>query len=73
MPAKRYTVVVADRSNGALRRLTISLRPVLMLAVSVTVLPPLLIGVSFKWSARTQIDQLRATNEVLQRLNAAPQ
>jgi murein DD-endopeptidase MepM/ murein hydrolase activator NlpD len=66
MPAKRYTVVIANRSNGALRRLTINLRPVLMLAVSVTVLPPLLIGVSFKWSARTQIDQLRATNEVLQ-------
>src|SRR5213592_3918621 len=66
MPAKRYTVVIADRSNGALRGLTINLRPVLMLAVSVTVLPPLLIGVSFKWSARTQIDQLRATNEVLQ-------
>jgi murein DD-endopeptidase MepM/ murein hydrolase activator NlpD len=71
MPAKRYTVVVADRSNGALRRLTISLRPVLMLAVSVTVLPPLLIGVSFKWSARTQIDQLRATNEVLQLENGS--
>src|SRR5437762_9316108 len=66
MPAKRYTVVIADRSNGALRGLTINLRPVLMLAVSVTVLPPLLIGVGFKWSARTQIDQLRATNEVLQ-------
>jgi len=39
--------------------------------VSVTVLPPLLIGVSFKWSARTQIDQLRATNEVLQLENGS--
>src|SRR2546422_3732441 len=66
MPAKRYTVVIANRSNGALRRLTINLRPVLMMVVGVTVLPPLLIGVSLKWSARAQIDQLRAANDVLQ-------
>ena len=66
MPAKRYTVVIANRSNGALRRLTINLRPVLMMVVGLTVLPPLLIGVSLKWSARAQIDQLRAANDVLQ-------
>ena len=38
MPAKRYTVVIANRSNGALRRLTFNLRPVLMMVVGVTVL-----------------------------------
>jgi murein DD-endopeptidase MepM/ murein hydrolase activator NlpD len=66
MPAKRYTVVIANRSNGALRRLTINLRPVLTTVLSVIVLPPLLITLSLSWSARTQIDQLRTTNEVLQ-------
>ena len=34
--------------------------------VSVVVLPPVLFCLSVKWSARTEIDQLRATNEVLQ-------
>ena len=66
MPPSRYTVVIANRSSGALRRLTINLRPVLMTVISVVVLPPLLIGISLKWTAGNEIDQLRATNSVLQ-------
>jgi murein DD-endopeptidase MepM/ murein hydrolase activator NlpD len=66
MPATRYTVVIANRSSGALSRLTIPLRPVLMTVVGVIVLPPVLIALSLKWSARAEIDQLRATSEVLE-------
>ena len=30
MRARRYTVVIADRSSGVVRRLTISLRPTVL-------------------------------------------
>ena len=65
MQARRYTVIIADRSSGVVRRATISLRPFLTtLAVSVAI--PILIGLGAKWSARTQVAQLQATNAALQ-------
>jgi len=30
MPSKRYTVVLADRTTGVVRRFTVSLKPVLI-------------------------------------------
>jgi murein DD-endopeptidase MepM/ murein hydrolase activator NlpD len=65
MSARRYTIVIADRSSGVVRRLTISLRPVLT-AVGVILALPILIGLGAKWSARAEIDQLRANNTLLQ-------
>ena len=41
--ARRYTVLIADRSSGVVRRLTISFRQVALVTTTVVVLP-LLIG-----------------------------
>jgi murein DD-endopeptidase MepM/ murein hydrolase activator NlpD len=60
MPSRRYTVMIADRSNGIIRRVTISLRVVAGVAMTVVMLP-VLIGLGAKWSAAAEIHQLRAT------------
>ncbi|MDE3154050.1 MAG: M23 family metallopeptidase [Acidobacteriota bacterium] len=65
MPARRYTVLIADRQTGVVRRLTLSLRPTLGVLVFLFLLP-ILIGLGAKWSARSQIDQLQATNSLLE-------
>lgn len=65
MPGRRFTVVIADRSSGAVRRLTIRLRPTLI-AVTSVIAVPILIGFGARWDARFEIDQLRTANTVLQ-------
>jgi murein DD-endopeptidase MepM/ murein hydrolase activator NlpD len=65
MNARRYTVVIADRSSGTLRRLTVNLRLTAIAVVS-TVALPILIGLGAKWSARTEIDQLKNSNALLE-------
>jgi murein DD-endopeptidase MepM/ murein hydrolase activator NlpD len=64
MRVRRYTVVVADRSSGVVRRFTLSLRPALSGVVALLVMP-VLVGIGAKWSARTEIDRLRSTNAAL--------
>src|SRR5690242_1033166 len=44
MRARRYTIVIADRSSGVVRRMTISLRPALTLVLSL-LLMPVLVGI----------------------------
>ena len=70
MRARRYTVVVADRSNGVLRRLTVNLRPAVAGFCGVMMVP-ILIGLGARWSATTEIDQLRTANSLLQVENAS--
>lgn len=65
MNTRRYTIVIADRSSGVVRRVTISLRPALI-AVGIILALPILMGLGAKWSVRTEIDQLRANNSLLQ-------
>ena len=64
MFARRYTVVIADRSTGVVRRVTISLRAVVTSVTAVLMLP-VLIGLGARWSALAEIAQLRATNATL--------
>jgi murein DD-endopeptidase MepM/ murein hydrolase activator NlpD len=64
MPGRRYTVVIADRSSGVVRQLTVN-RRWLALAVAIVLAIPVLMGLGAKWSARTQIEDLQATNAVL--------
>jgi murein DD-endopeptidase MepM/ murein hydrolase activator NlpD len=64
MFARRYTIVIADRSTGVVRRLTISLRTALT-SVTTVLAMPVLIGLGARWSAVAEIDQLRATNATL--------
>src|SRR4029450_5047002 len=64
MRARRYTILIADRSSGVVRRGTISLRPTLAI-VSGILIVPVLIGLGAKWSARAEIDEVRGSNSIL--------
>jgi murein DD-endopeptidase MepM/ murein hydrolase activator NlpD len=64
MFSRRYTVLIADRSTGVVRRVTISLRSVALVLGSALALP-VLIGLGAKWSASLEVHQLRATNTAL--------
>src|SRR2546423_14754271 len=64
MAGRRYTVVIADRSSGVLRQVTVNRRWVAVTVVTVLSIP-ILMGLGAKWSARAEIDQLQATNAIL--------
>ncbi len=65
MFASRYTVLIADRSSGAVRRLTISQRAAVTVVGSVLMMP-VVIGFGAKWSAWTEIAQLRTSRSALE-------
>jgi murein DD-endopeptidase MepM/ murein hydrolase activator NlpD len=68
MPSRRYTLVIADRSSGVVRRLTVSLRVVSVVGFAVVVMP-LLIGLGAKWSSDWQLRHLQTTADELQSEN----
>ena len=70
LKARRYSIVVADRTSGVVRRFTISLRPTLAATACAFALP-VLIGLGARWSATTEIGELRATNTLLQIQNSS--
>jgi len=65
MRARRYTLVIANRQTGAVRRLTISLWPTLGVVAGLFSLP-VLIGLGARWSASATINDLQSTNATLQ-------
>lgn len=65
MRAIRYTVLIADRSSGVVRRVGVSLRPAIALALGILSVP-VLVGLGAKWSARAEIAQLQSANSLLQ-------
>src|SRR5262245_45772149 len=65
MSGRRYTVLIADRSTGVLRRVTVSLRAAIAVVITVLMMP-VLIGLGAKWSAHVEIDTLRSTASSLQ-------
>jgi len=65
MAPRRYSVIIADRSSGVVRRISVSLRATLAV-VCTALLMPILVGLGAKWSARVEIDQLRATSGALE-------
>ncbi|MBI2835476.1 MAG: M23 family metallopeptidase [Acidobacteria bacterium] len=69
MRSRRYTIVLADRSTGAVRRFTLATAPTLaVLAVGVSL--PLLMGLGVRWSAMTELTSLKAANTNLQLENS---
>jgi murein DD-endopeptidase MepM/ murein hydrolase activator NlpD len=66
--SRRYTVVVADRTTGVVRRFTLSLRPTLT-AVAVALSLPILIGLGIRWSALAEVSAIRANAASLQQQN----
>lgn len=65
MLKKRYTVLIADRTTGVVRRLTISLRTATYAAVTIFMIP-VLIGLGAKLSASLEIAGLRSNNAALE-------
>lgn len=70
MASKRYTILVADRSSGVVRRVTLSLRPVLV-ASGILATLPVLIGIGAAWRAKSDVADLRASHQALEIENAS--
>jgi murein DD-endopeptidase MepM/ murein hydrolase activator NlpD len=68
--SKRYTIVLADRQTGTVRRLTIRLRPFAMALCAVLAFP-VLVGLGLHLSATTEVNHLRATNSTLEQQNSS--
>jgi len=68
-PSRRYTILVADRSSGVVRRATVSLRPVAVVAC-VIVATPVLIGMGAAWQAYDSVAGLRTSHQSLEIENA---
>jgi murein DD-endopeptidase MepM/ murein hydrolase activator NlpD len=69
MLSKRYTIVLADRTTGVVRRLTISLKPVVITVLTVVTLP-ILIGTGAALKARYEVSDIYASNTTLEFENA---
>ena len=69
MLSKRYTIVVADRGTGVVRRFTISLRPTLVAVLTVIGLP-MLIGMGAAWKAKADVAHLFVAASTLELENA---
>ena len=65
MPSTRYTVLIADRRSGVVRRFTVRVKPALMVIASVVGLP-ILIGMGAAWKAKADVADLFATNATLE-------
>ena len=65
MRSRRYTVVIADRSSGVVRRATISVVPCVAAVLGIFALP-ILIGLGARWSVQSDLARLRTTNAALQ-------
>ena len=65
---RRYTVMLADRSSGVVRRATVSLRPTLA-ALAAILLLPILMGLGARLSVHADIADLRQANALLEAEN----
>lgn len=68
-PSRRYTILVADRTTGLVRRATISSRPV-AIVVSVVLATPILIGFGAAWKGWSDVSDLYASHRALEVENA---
>ena len=64
MPSHRFTILVADRGTGVVRRATISLRPVAVV-LSIVLATPVLIGLGAAWKGWLDVAALRASHQEL--------
>jgi murein DD-endopeptidase MepM/ murein hydrolase activator NlpD len=59
--SRRYSIIVADRSSGVIRRFTLPLWPTVATTLIAFALP-VLIGLGARWSARATLDELTVVN-----------
>jgi murein DD-endopeptidase MepM/ murein hydrolase activator NlpD len=64
MKSPRYTILIANRNTGTVRRFTVSRRPALAVIAGVMAVP-VLMGLGARWSARTQLLSLETSNQAL--------
>lgn len=70
MASRRYSIVLADRTTGVVRRFTLPLWPAVA-GVSMLFALPVLVGLGARWSARAAIAELDRSNTVLQIENSS--
>jgi murein DD-endopeptidase MepM/ murein hydrolase activator NlpD len=70
MRGKRYSIVLADRRTGVVRRFTIPLWPSLATIMAILAFP-ILIGLGARWSTLATVADLQSTNAALQVENAS--
>jgi murein DD-endopeptidase MepM/ murein hydrolase activator NlpD len=68
--SKRYTIVLADRQTGTVRRVTIRLRP-FAIALCAILAFPVLVGLGLRLSATAEVNHLRASNSTLSQENSS--
>lgn len=61
MSSRRYSIVIADRQSGVIRRFTLPLGPAVTTAVLALTIP-ILIGLGARWNALATLDDLTTTN-----------
>jgi murein DD-endopeptidase MepM/ murein hydrolase activator NlpD len=66
---RHFTILVADRTSGVVRRVTISLRPTIAVACAVVSLP-VLIGIGAAWKARHDVADLYSSHQALEAENS---
>jgi murein DD-endopeptidase MepM/ murein hydrolase activator NlpD len=64
MRSHKYTVLVANRQNGAVRRFTVARRPAALITLGILSVP-VLVGLGARWSGQAEIDRLAQQTEVL--------
>lgn len=69
MLSRRYTIVLADRTTGVVRRFTLSLRPAFVIVMSIITLP-MLIGTGAAMKAKYEVAQMFAAKASLEFENA---
>jgi murein DD-endopeptidase MepM/ murein hydrolase activator NlpD len=69
MLSRRYTIVLADRTTGVVRRFTISLKPALIVVFCVITLP-ILIGTGAALKAKYEVETMFAAKATLEFENA---
>jgi murein DD-endopeptidase MepM/ murein hydrolase activator NlpD len=69
MPSRRYTILIADRTSGVVRRVTISAGPAVAVACAIVTLP-VLVGIGAAWKAKSEVASLYSSNRSLEAENA---
>ncbi len=70
MPSRRFTILIADRTSGVVRRVSISARPAIVVACAAVTLP-VLMGIGSAWKARHDVASLYANQKALEIENAS--
>jgi murein DD-endopeptidase MepM/ murein hydrolase activator NlpD len=64
MRSPRYTILIANRKTGAVRRLTVVRRVAFLVAMALWTVP-ILVGLGAKWAGRGEVESLRLANDNL--------